>query len=192
VGASGSAQVLSSPSETGEQWGYVRLGNKPSGTWKSGIVTSLDPSLYTPGSSGSNQEFAFDTISPTSGVPFELDADDYLHFTEAVDPCFFFVEIYMSIPYQQNNWCSLETRMQGYSPQTGTWTSTGGYCTLQAAWPNVATLGGSGANSTLNQLIMRGSTVEKDAKFRIRTTATYSGSAPQVRVNCSAFRIFYQ
>lgn len=192
VGASGSAQVLSSPTETGEQWGYVRLGNKPTGTWKTGLVTTLDPNLFTPGSSGSNQEFEFTTISPTSGVPFELDTDGYLHFTEAVDPCFFFIEIFMSIPYVQNNWCSIETRMQGYNPQTGNWSTTGGYCNLNAAWPNVAVLGSTGGNTTLNQLIMRGSSVVKDAKFRIRSTITYSGSAPQVRVNCSAFRIFYQ
>jgi hypothetical protein len=161
--------------------------------WFLALASSLNPGLYTPGSSGSSQFHGFQYLSPSSNVPFELDGDGYLVVKELLWPCFINTAISISVPYVRNNWSQVTVYLQREtSPGSGTWTQVGNYGTLFSAWPDLPILsGGGGGNATVCNLTT-GIGVGKDAKFRIRSDVSYSGTAPQVNVSCPACTFFYR
>jgi hypothetical protein len=161
--------------------------------WFLQIASSLNPGLYTPGSSGSSQFHGFQYLSPSSHVPFELDGDGYLVVKELLWPCFINTAISISVPYVRNNWSQVTVYLQREtSPGSGTWTQVGNYGTLFSAWPDLPILsGGGGGNATVCNLTT-GIGVAKDSKFRIRSDVSYSGTAPQVNVSCPACTFFYR
>lgn len=193
TGGSGAAQILYHPEYTGEQWGVVRLSNK-TGNWKLAIASSLYPGLWTPSSSGDTEDHTFTYLSTSDGsATFELDATPgNIVVNRTVTPCFTFAWLTTVTPFVRNNWCLVQGILQSRNPVGGAWTDTGHGGQLNTAWPDLGTLSSSGGFNYGTINLTNGIGYGEGRKLRIRTTASYSGSAPALTFECPSLMFWYQ
>lgn len=189
--STGSAQIIYQPEIVGEQWGYVRLGNKLSGSTASATTNGLNNGTWT-AASGTDQFSGVNSLSPPDGAAtFELDGDGYVVFNRNPAPCFVSSVLLVSVPFVQNQYCGFECSLQT-KPVGGAWADVGFGGFQTTAWPNVATLSGSGAADNYTLPMRTGYSFSVGTKMRFRMRPTFSGSSPGTIQVTGQINFFYQ
>jgi hypothetical protein len=180
---SGTAQILYAPAYTGEQWGIVRLGNKPS-PWKLATASgTLSTTPYTPSSSGATQEHKYSALSTSDGTTsFEkVLTEDYILVKRTLNPCFVVSHATLTSEFIQNQWNRFTVNIQRQVEGSASWSSIGSSAFLHSVWPNVAKVSGASDNYGVS-LMAAGIGLQSGDKIRVRSLVDYSSTAPLVNL----------
>jgi hypothetical protein len=177
------------PEQTGEQWGYVRLGNRQG--WTGAFLQGLVTSTFTPTSSPHTFTDGWTTLSTGDGnQTFTLDSNGYLTLMRPVAPLFMFGWAHYNLPYRRNQVTAIEI---GFQTETavgsGSWIQTGQLPAFNYIVPDIAAPSGSGTSPTLQPQMTTSSNRLVGIRWRPFAKVTYGGTFSPDSVTLATFYV---